>query len=102
VTERRKATVKRPCQRQGRQIRSSIVTAWKWAVKNRYAYRGSARDYSNTYDIAEQLPTRSKGKPDDEFLSNEELTTLWLTQPGDLRMSMTPISRVCLVQNVSV
>ena len=42
MTERRKATVKRPCQRQGSQIRSSIVTAWKWAVKNRYADRGSA------------------------------------------------------------
>jgi hypothetical protein len=71
-------------------------------VKNRYANRGSARDYSNTYDIAEQLPTRSKGKPGNQFLSNEELTTLWLTQPGELRMSMTPISRMCLVQNVSV
>ena len=98
MTERRKATVKRPCQRQGSQIRSSIVTAWKWAGKNRYDYR----DYSNTYDIAEQLPTRSKGKPGNQFLSNEELTTLWLTQPGELRMSMTPISRMCLVQNVSV
>ncbi|KCZ56147.1 MAG: hypothetical protein VR74_00930 [Hyphomonas sp. BRH_c22] len=71
-------------------------------MKNRYDYRGSARDYSNTYDIAEQLPTRSKGKPGNQFLSNEELTTLWLTQPGELRMSMTPISRMCLVQNVSV
>jgi integrase len=58
-------------------LRSYIVTAWKWAVKNRYDYRGGARDYGITYNIAEQLPTTPKNKPGDRFLSNDELKALW-------------------------
>ncbi|WP_273185292.1 tyrosine-type recombinase/integrase [Hyphomonas adhaerens] len=58
-------------------LRSYIVTAWKWAVKNRYDYRGGARDYGITYNIAEQLPTTPRNKPGDRFLSNDELKALW-------------------------
>ena len=58
-------------------LRSYIVTAWKWAVKNRYDFRGSARDYGITSNIAEQLPTVPRGKPGDRFLSNDEVRKLW-------------------------
>ena len=58
-------------------LRSYIVTAWKWAVKNRYDYCGGARDYGIIYNIAEQLPTSPKNKPGDRFLSNDELKALW-------------------------
>lgn len=58
-------------------LRSYIVTAWKWAVKNRYDFRGSARDYGIASNIAEQLPTVPRGKAGDRFLSNDELRKLW-------------------------
>lgn len=58
-------------------LRSYIVTAWKWAVKNRYEFRGGARDYGIHSNIAEQLPTVPRGRPGDRFLSNDELKTLW-------------------------
>ncbi len=58
-------------------LRSYIVTAWKWAVKNRYDFRGSAKDYGIASNIAEQLPTVPRGRPGDRFLSKDELRKLW-------------------------
>lgn len=58
-------------------LRSYLVTAWKWAVKNRYDFRGSARDYGIASNIAEQLPTVPRGRPGDRVLSSDELKTLW-------------------------
>lgn len=58
-------------------LRGYLSTAWKWAVRNRFDYRGRARDYGIESNIAEQLPTVPKGPPGDRVLSKEELRTLW-------------------------
>ncbi len=60
-------------------LRSYLVTSWKWAVRNRYDYRGGARDYGIQHNIADQLPTVPRGKPGNRYLSKEELRTLWHT-----------------------
>ncbi|MEO0697733.1 MAG: site-specific integrase [Pseudomonadota bacterium] len=58
-------------------LRSYLVSSWKWAVANRFDYRGRAKDYGIEFNIASQLPTVQKSKPGDRFLSKDELRTLW-------------------------
>jgi integrase len=64
-------------------LRSYLVTAWKWAIGQRYGYRHKARDYGITQNIAELLPTAPKGKPGDRVLSKDELRAVWLALNED-------------------